>query len=176
MDQERRNLLRFPFKLPNSVTARKFGVSFSGALFALGFWLFIDCVLYSKVANGSDISVTFIDWIPTICSTLGMLIVSSIDKNWLLENSLATGALVGSSQRTWQAQTLLFFGFALLGGGVAGAFAVGFLKYISNGYGEYPTASMAVNNILGNLSIMASCIVLWMSQNIEDEYSYSLTL
>ena len=54
--------------------------------------------------------------------------------------------------------------------------AVLVLKFLVKGYNTYPVLTMGVNNVLGNLFIMLSCIVLWMAQSVEDEYSYSLTL
>ncbi|AET37798.1 Vps68p Ecym_2041 [Eremothecium cymbalariae DBVPG len=176
MEQEQARLFRFPFSLPNSVVTRKLSVYTAGALYAIGFWLFLDCVLYSKNANGSEVHVTFVDWIPIICNSLGMLIVSSIDKDRLLEDVLGSGSFAGTSQKAWQAQAVLFFGFALQAGGLSGSFAVLVLKFLVNGYNRYPTLGMGINNVLGNICIVFSCVFLWVAHNIEDEYSYSLTL
>ncbi|AGO11613.1 AaceriADL169Wp [[Ashbya] aceris (nom. inval.)] len=176
MDQDQDRLFRLPFHLPNRLATRKVGVYLAGALYVLGIWLFVDCLLYSKYVNASKLHVTFVDWIPVLCSTSGMLVVSMIDKNRLLEDALASGSFVGSNQRAWQAQMVLFLGFALLAGGFAGALAVLVLKFLVKGYNTYPVLTMGVNNVLGNLFIMLSCVVLWMAQSVEDEYSYSLTL
>ena len=97
MEANQDRLFRLPFKLPSSANARTVGVYLSGGLYALGAWLFMDAVIYSKTANASTVHVTFIDWIPFICSTLGMLIVNSIEKNRLLQDALASGSFTGSS-------------------------------------------------------------------------------
>ncbi|CCH44442.1 Vacuolar protein sorting-associated protein [Wickerhamomyces ciferrii] len=175
MEQDR--LFRFPgFKLPNSTALRSIGVYASGALYAIGFWAFIDAVIYSKTVNASDVHVTFVDWIPIICSTLGMLIVNSIEKNKLLNDALGGSSFGGSSSVAWQAKVVLFLGFSLLAGGIAGSIVVLILKFLVKGYNTFPTVGMGVSNVVANGSIMLSCIVLWIAQNIEDEYSYSLAL
>lgn len=109
------SLFRFPFKIPTFRGIRKGGVYLSGALYALGFWIFLDAVLYSRYSNASDVHVTFIDWIPFLCSTLGTLIVNSIEKNRLLQGALSSdGGAFGSgvgdldSSMAWQARTVLF--------------------------------------------------------------------
>ncbi|CEP22513.1 unnamed protein product [Cyberlindnera jadinii] len=174
MEQDR--LFRFQaFKLPNSLALRSCGVYLSGALYALGVWAFLDAVIYSKTVNASDVHVTFVDWIPIICSTLGMLIVNSIEKNRLLNDALGNGGFGGSSTTTWAARVILFLGFSLLAGGVAGSIVVLILKFLMKHY-SFPTLGMGVSNVVANGAIMLSCIVLWVAQNIEDEYSYSLAL
>ncbi|EJS41820.1 vps68p [Saccharomyces arboricola H-6] len=177
------SLFRFPFKIPTFRGIRKAGVYLSGALYALGFWIFLDAVLFSRYSNASDVHVTFIDWIPFLCSTLGTLIVNSIEKNRLLQGALSSdGGAFGSggadldSSMAWQARTILFFGFALLAGGLSGSIVVLIIKFLVKDYNTYPTLGMGINNVLGNVCILLSCVVLWIAQNVEDEYSYSLTL
>lgn len=86
--------------------------------FALGFFFFIDAVAYSRSPlNGSDIHVSFADWLPIICSALGMLIVNMIDKARLDANS----SYNAGSGVVWKAQFVLFFGFALIALGLAGS-------------------------------------------------------
>ena len=63
------------------------------------------------------VHVSFIDWIPGICSTLGLLIVNLIDK----ERLLAEGAYGGEPSIVWRARLFLFIGFALMAGGLAGS-------------------------------------------------------
>ncbi|EMG50300.1 VPS68 Vacuolar protein sorting-associated protein 68 [Candida maltosa Xu316] len=169
------NLFRFSsLRLPKSAKLRSFGIYLSGALFSIGFWSLIDSAIYSKTINASDVHVTFIDWIPFICSAFGMLIVNSIEKSNLLINS--NNADFGTSGgNAWAARVILFLGFSLLAGGVAGSFMVFILKYLMKHY-SFPTLGMGVSNIVCNGCVMLSCIVLWLSQNIEDEYSYSLAL
>ncbi len=105
-----------------------------------------------------------------------MLIVNSIEKNKLLNDALGGGSSFGgSSSTTWQARVILFLGFSLLAGGIAGSIVVLILKFLIKHY-TFPTLGMGVSNVVANGSIMLSCIVLWIAQNIEDEYSYSLAL
>lgn len=134
----------------------------------------MDAAVYSKTVNASVMHVTFVDWIPFICSTLGMLIVNSIEKSNLLNDG--QNLFLGDGQgNAWIARVILFFGFSLLAGGLAGSFMVFILKYLMKNYG-FPTLGMGVSNVTCNACIMFSCIVLWLAQNIEDEFSYSLAL
>ncbi|KAH3678315.1 hypothetical protein WICMUC_001596 [Wickerhamomyces mucosus] len=172
-------LFRFQlFSLPNSTALRSIGVYISGGLYAVGFWAFIDSVIYSKTVNASDVHISFVDWIPIICSSLGMLTINSLEKNKLLNDALNGGSgsfNLGGDPSAWSARVVLFLGFALLAGGLAGSIAVLILKFVIKHY-EFPTLGMGVANVVSNGSIMLSCIVLWIAQNIEDEYSYSLAL
>lgn len=130
--------------------------------------------MFSKTVNASTVHVTFVDWIPFICLTSGMLIVNSIEKANLFVDSQNLFMSDGNG-RAWAARVILFFGFSLLAGGLAGSFMVFILKFLVKNY-TFPTLGMGVSNIVCNGAIMLSCIVLWLSQNIEDEYSYSLAL
>lgn len=176
MDQSR-HLFRFNaelLRLPKSKKLRSIGIYFAGALYAIGFWAMMDAAVYSKTVNASVVHVTFVDWIPFICSTFGMLIVNSIEKSNLLNDG--QNLFLGDGQgNAWAARVILFFGFSLLAGGLAGSFMVFILKFLMKDYG-FPTLGMGVSNIICNGCIMFSCIVLWLAQNIEDEYSYSLAL
>ena len=40
--------------------------------------MFLDVAIYSKAANGGDVHVQFVDWIPLICNILGMLVYVSL--------------------------------------------------------------------------------------------------
>lgn len=67
--------------------------------------------------NGSKVHVKFVDWIPGICSALGMLVINSIEKARLSADSFSySGGGVA-----WKARFVLFLGFALLAGGLAGS-------------------------------------------------------
>lgn len=174
--EQTRHLFKFNssvLKLPKSAKLRACGVYLAGILYAIGFWSIIDAAIYSKTVNASVVHVTFIDWIPFLCSTLGMLIVNSIEKSNLLNDSNNSFLGGGGSSNTWAARVILFFGFSLLAGGLAGSFMVLILKFLLKHY-SYPTLGMGVSNVICNGAIMLSCITLWLAQNIEDEYSYSL--
>ena len=40
----------------------------------------------------------------------------------------------------------------------------------------WPTLRMGVENVAANGAVMLSSVLLWVSQNMEDEYSYNLAL
>ncbi|KAF1814457.1 UPF0220-domain-containing protein [Eremomyces bilateralis CBS 781.70] len=165
----------FRFRRPqwmNSANARAAGVYSAGALFSLGFFFFIDAAAYSRSAkNGSDVHVNFVDWIPGICSALGMLVINSIDKSRLTGDSFS----YSGNGVAWKARLVLFMGFALMAGGLAGSVTVMVLKYLVPDYG-FPTLWFGVANVLANSMIMLSSAVLWVAQNMEDEYTYNLAL
>ncbi len=131
-------LFRFPKPTwLNSANTRTGGVYAAGALvsedmpfdrlqqtadrymqFSLGFYFFIDAAAFSHSArNGADVHITFVDWIPGMCSALGMLVINSIDKARL---SADTFSYSGNGV-AWKARLVLFLGFALMAGGLAGS-------------------------------------------------------
>ena len=140
--------------------------------FSLGFFFFIDASVFSHSdLNGSDVHITFVDWIPLICSALGMLVINSIEKSRLSADSFS----YSGNGVAWKARTVLFLGFALLAGGLAGSITVMVLKYVVNDY-SFQTMYMGVANVIGNALVMLSSVVLWVSQNMEDDYTYNLAL
>jgi len=66
-------------------------------------------------------------------------------------------------------------GFAALAGGLAGGVTVMVLKYLVAG-ARWPALWMGIANVVCNGLVGLSSVVLWVSQNMEDEYSYSLQL
>jgi hypothetical protein len=128
--------------------------------------------VWSKSANnGSDVHVKFIDWLPLIFSSLGMLIINSVEKSRLSSDSFS----YSGSGVAWKARVVLFLGFAALAGGMAGGVTVFVLKYIVPGV-QWPSLGMGVENVVANGLVGLSSVVLWVSQNMEDEYSYNLAL
>ena len=101
--------------------------------------------------NASDpaVNVTFVDWIPGICSALGMLVINSIDKSRLSADSFS----YSGNGVAWKARLVLFLGFALLAGGLAGSVVVLVLKYIVPEY-VWPTIWMGVGNVVANALVM----------------------
>lgn len=75
---------------------------------------------------------------------------------------------------------MLFLGFALIAGGLAGSVCILVLKFVVRGGEEggigRETMWMGIANVLGNALVMLSCVVTWISQNMEDEYTYNLAL
>ncbi|KAL6707115.1 Vacuolar protein sorting-associated protein 68 [Coniothyrium glycines] len=174
MDSENR-LFRFPKPAwLTSANTRTGGVYLAGALFALGFYTLIDVAVWSKSSmNASTAHITFVDWIPGICSALGMLVINSIDKSRLSADSFS----YSGNGVAWKAKLVLFLGFALLAGGLAGSVVVLVMKYIvPEAAYTWPTTWLGVGNVVANGLIMLSSAVLWIAQNLEDEYTYNLAL
>ena len=131
----------FRFQKPqwlNSPNTRTAGVYLAGALvppsyftracnsmmliqvqqFSLGFFFFVDASTYSHShLNGGNIHIKFVDWIPGICSALGMLVINSIEKTRLSADSYS----YSGTGVAWKARLVLFLGFALMAGGLAGS-------------------------------------------------------
>ncbi|KAI9802032.1 MAG: hypothetical protein M1825_003088 [Sarcosagium campestre] len=166
-------LWRFPKpEWVNSATTRTAGVYVAGALFSLGFFFFIDAATFSHSAkNGGEVHIKFVDWIPGICSALGMLVINSIEKTRLSADSFS----YSGSGVALKARLVLFLGFALMAGGLAGSVTVLILKYVVPGY-PFPTLYFGVANVIANALIMLSSFVLWIFQNMDEEYSYNLAL
>jgi len=171
MSEERLWKFRKP-EWMNSAVFRSSGVYGAGALFSLSFFTLLDAAVWShSVKNASDIHITFIDWLPLVFSSLGMLIINSIEKTRLSADSYS----YSGNGVAWKARVVLFLGFASLAGGMAGGVTVLVLKYLVPG-AEWPTLYMGIANCVANGLVMLSSVVLWISQNMEDEYSYNLAL
>ncbi|EFW99848.1 upf0220 domain containing protein [Grosmannia clavigera kw1407] len=180
MEEER----LWKFHLPpwvSGIAARNAGVYLSGALFSLAFYVLLDAAVWSKsTANGSNVHVTFVDWLPLICSSLGMLIINCVEKSRLSSDSfgyagIGGGGGGGGSSVAWQARVVLFLGFASLAGGMAGGVCIFVLKFVVPKV-AMPMLSMGVENVVANGLIGLSSVILWISQNMEDEYAYNLAL
>ncbi|KAF2165093.1 hypothetical protein M409DRAFT_67385 [Zasmidium cellare ATCC 36951] len=165
------------FKFPkpqwlNSANTRNAGVYLSGALFCIALFVMIDATVYSNGRlNGSDLHLNFVDWIPGIFSFLGMLVINSIDKTRLSGDTFA----YSGDGVAWKARVVLFMGFAAMAGGLAGGVTVMVLKYVTEG-ATGMSLWFGVANLLANALVMLSCVVLWVSQNMEDDYTYNLAL
>ncbi|AEO63405.1 b0f90162-4146-433c-854e-8405b01cafc8 [Thermothielavioides terrestris] len=156
----------------NSIWARNAGVYTAGGLFSLAFYVLLDSAVWSKSAlNGSTVHVTFVDWLPFIFSSLGMLIINSVEKSRLSADSFS----YSGSGVAWKARVVLFLGFAALAGGMAGGVTVFVLRFVVPGV-PFPAMTMGVENVVANALVGISSVVLWVSQNMEDEYSYNLAL
>jgi len=159
--------------------ARDTAIYISGALFALGWWFFIDAVIRSKNWNYDDgpkyASVSFVDWVPGICSTIGMLVINLIDKGALRGDSFSFSSSGGGTSVAWKARVFLFVGFAFMAGGLAGSISVLCIKYLLPNHGQIFN-SWGISNVIQNGSLMASAAVLWVAQNTESEYQYNFAI
>ena len=147
--------------------------------FSIAFYTLLDAAIWSKgPLNGSsspEVHLTFVDWIPAIFSALGMLIINSIDKTRLGSGGNDSYGGGGSDGVAWKARVVLFMGFAALAGGLAGGVAVLVLKYVVPEV-AWPALWMGVANVVCNGLVSLSSVVLWVSQNMEDDYAYNLQL
>lgn len=122
----------------------------SNPQFSLAFFIMVDAAVWShSPKNGSDVHINFVDWLPLIFSSLGMLIINSIEKTRLSADSFS----YSGSGVAWKARVVLFLGFASLAGGMAGGVTVLVLKYVVPGT-VWPTLSMGVSNVLSNGLVM----------------------
>jgi len=87
--------------------------------------MFLDAAILSAHAKApwgdppiSDppVHVSFVDWIPGICSLLGYMVINLIDKDRIRGDEG-----FGDSRAVWRARLFLFIGFALMAGGLAGS-------------------------------------------------------
>lgn len=159
--------------------------------FSIALFILIDAASFSKSPlNGSSFHFTFVDWIPGIFSALGMLVINSIDKTRLAGD----GFSYSGDGVAWKARVVLFMGFAAMAGGLAGGVCVLVLKYVVAD-ASWPSAWMGVSNVVANGLVMLrfvqalllvmhvsllltkhSSVILWVSQNMEDDYTYNLAL
>jgi hypothetical protein len=100
-----------------------------------------------------------------------MLIINSVEKARLSADSFS----YSGSGVAWKARVVLFLGFASLAGGMAGGVTVFVMKFAVPGVG-WPMMGMGVENVVANALVGVSSVVLWVSQNMEDEYAYNLAL
>jgi Uncharacterised protein family (UPF0220) len=200
-DPRRACLIPMP-KLPSFLRnyKRSVGIYAAGALFAIGWWLFIDaCILSTQtlkrthppLPGGPDddhtptpdmppVWINFADWVPGLCGSLGMIVVNLIDKTHLTEDGFSFGSMSGggawsSDSVAWRARLWLFIGFALMAGGLAGSLTVLVVKYLvpslPAGYEYYGFA-----NVGQNFAIMLSTVLLWSAQSAQSDYEYNLTI
>ncbi|KNZ62067.1 uncharacterized protein VP01_1318g7 [Puccinia sorghi] len=152
-DPSRLCLISFP-KFDLGSRGRKTAVHFGGAIFAAG------STMKPSPESPFDpvpVHVTFTDWIPGLCSTIGMIIVNLIDKKRLIADGSAglSFSAHGDGGVAWKARLLLFMGFALMAGGLAGSITVLILKYAIPDWGTYDVTYWGVANVLQNLAVMA---------------------
>ncbi|TDL25329.1 UPF0220-domain-containing protein [Rickenella mellea] len=156
---------------------RTVGVYVAGGLFALAHWIFLDAAILSShwkpppdaPYDSAPVHVHFVDWIPGILSTLGMLIVNLIDKDRI------KGEDYGDSRAVWRARLFLFIGFAFMAGGLAGSVTVLVIKYIVKNYPEEFTY-YGYANVSQNVALMLSAVILWIAQSGPSDYEYNLSI
>ncbi|KAH9830564.1 uncharacterized protein C8Q71DRAFT_358432 [Rhodofomes roseus] len=168
------------------------GICLAGGLFALAKWTFLDAAILSAHAHDPwndaldpwndaldpwndaldpRLHVAFVDWVPGICSLLGMITINLIDKDRVRgEEGFGDAAAV------WRARLILFtVGFVLMAGGLAGSVTVLVLKYAVKDYPEQ-FLYYGYANVSQNIALMLSAVVLWISQSASSEYEYDLAI
>jgi hypothetical protein len=114
--------------------------------FSIAFYVMLDSAVWSKSPrNASDIHVKFVDWLPFIFSSLGMLIINSVEKQRLSADSFS----YSGSGVAWKARVVLFLGFAALAGGMAGGVTVFVLKFVVQSV-AMPALGMGIENVVSN--------------------------
>lgn len=78
-----------------------------------------------------------------------MLVINSIDKSRLGADSFS----YSGNGVAWKARTVLFAGFALLAGGLAGSVTIMVLKYVVKEVG-WPTLWLGVGGVVANGCVM----------------------
>jgi len=175
-----RRVLLNPFPAFNLGKHRRaIGIYLAGGLFALANWTFIDAAVLSRHAHSPwdepqippPVHVSFVDWVPGFCSLLGMLVINLIDKDRVRGEE----GFGGDGGAVWRARLILFIGFALMAGGLAGSVTICALKYVMHEYPEEYTY-YGYANVSQNVAMMLSSIVLWISQSVGSEYEYNLAI
>jgi hypothetical protein len=125
------------------------------AQFSLAFYVMLDAAVWSKSPkNGSDVHVKFVDWLPLIFSSLGMLIINSVEKQRLSSDSWS----YSGSGVAWKARVVLFLGFAALAGGMAGGVTVFTLKFVVPKV-AMPALGMGIEIVVSNALVGVRYVV-----------------
>ncbi|CAI2170409.1 7345_t:CDS:2 [Funneliformis geosporum] len=123
----------------------------SGGLFAIGWWAFIDAIVYSNHNQSSSFKVSVEEVMCGVVTTVGMLFVALIDK------SILSDEFYISTRRTlWQARLLLFLGFTLVAGGLIGSMTMFVIKYMNphETSREYNDIQFGIAVVFQNVCIM----------------------
>ncbi|KAL0080021.1 hypothetical protein F4703DRAFT_1179321 [Phycomyces blakesleeanus] len=102
---------------------RIIGVYFSGVLFTLAWWIFVDGVITSARMLENPAPPGFEDWASGIVLTLGMIIVHSIDLQSLRSDS-DMYSYDSDYSRVWFCRLMMFLGSTMLAGGLVGSVVV----------------------------------------------------
>ncbi|KAI8970044.1 hypothetical protein BDF20DRAFT_915915 [Mycotypha africana] len=131
----------------------------AGMLFALAWWIFIDGLVTNINLPDRQVIPGIEDWVPGLITTIGLILVSVIDKNSL------SGTNAGDyfdEDFVWKVRLFLFFGFAMLAGGFSGSVAVLTTKYndSANIWEQYLGIALVIQSSL----ILISTAILWLKQ------------
>ncbi|KAI9005635.1 hypothetical protein DFJ74DRAFT_691586 [Hyaloraphidium curvatum] len=133
----------------------------AGALFTLGWWAFIDSVIYSGSHDPPlPVAIKFEDWVPGLLSTVSLIMVNLIDKTALNATEFThDGSYVAFKARLWA-----FLGVTMALGALGGSLAIMSLKYIIPGYtGEDAYGGFMI--VAQNVLIFAGSMLFWFGRN-----------
>lgn len=146
---------------------------FSGFLFAVGWWLFIDGAAFS-ISSGHEIApvpVRFEDWIPGIMSTIALIIVNLINREMLTGED----GLYNDTNVATKARAIAFISISLALSSLGCALAILFVKYVIPGYTSGSSLYFGLCITLQNFLIFIGSMVLWFGRyGGSDEGSISL--
>lgn len=145
---------------------RDIAIYVSGVLFAIGWWAFVDAIVYSTINKTTLPDVAVVDWISGIITTIGMLIVSLIDKTIITDEFYVYSV---SSKILWKARLMLFMGFTLLAGGMFCSVSVFVLKCVMRDV-TMEKFYFGITVVVQNVCIVMSSIVLLIGQNASTKY------
>ncbi|RHZ88224.1 hypothetical protein Glove_25g48 [Diversispora epigaea] len=149
---------------------RDFSIYASGALFAIGWWSFIDGLVYLAMNKDENLSsVTVQDWICGVLTTIGMIIVNSIDK------SIITDEIYAFSRALWKARRVLLLGYTLLAGGFIGSLTVFYFDYITKNT-TMEKFHFGIAMLVQNVCILMSSTVLLIGQSSSNDHKYDYVL
>uniref|UniRef100_A0A1D1XRR7 Vacuolar protein sorting-associated protein 68 n=1 Tax=Anthurium amnicola TaxID=1678845 RepID=A0A1D1XRR7_9ARAE len=158
--ENRRICYRFP-------QTKVIAIYLSGGLFAIGWWAFIDALIYTRLNRGSLIFNAG-EVITGVITTLGMLLVALIDKSIFSDEAYYT------SRRTlWKARLFLFFGFTLMVSSLIGSVAFFVYHLLSNHYyGDVHRYYFGISIVVQNGCILMSSLILLIGQYSNNEAKY----
>ncbi|KAJ1334401.1 hypothetical protein BSLG_007556 [Batrachochytrium salamandrivorans] len=153
----------------------------AGALFAIGWWLFIDGMAFNGSVAGkiAVVQTGFEDWLPGIISTLALIMqvvtflayhyVNLIDRETLNADDFE----YSGPSTACKARACAFLGVTMALGSLGGALAVLSLKFIIPGIsGDAFYLGQAIT--LQNFLIFLSSMILWFGRNSHDEGAITL--
>jgi hypothetical protein len=152
-----------------------FGVYLCGALFASGWWIFIDgLALIQSASNRSDeTQPIFGDWIPGIGSSFSLLMVNIISRS-MLSGDVYYG-YADDSGVTWKARLWFFIALALGMSSLGGSIGMLAIRFSLETGGQRDQFSLYGSKIVAqNVLIFLSSLIMWVVRNWSSDGSISI--
>ncbi|TPX51089.1 hypothetical protein SeMB42_g01033 [Synchytrium endobioticum] len=132
----------------------------SGALFAIGWWIFIDGLAFCSTRDPPlPVPLAFEDWVPGILSTIALIVVNLIDKDTLNADDFS----YSGTNIACKARLCAFVGVTMALGSLGGALAIMSLKYAIPGYSENDFY-FGLCVVLQNFLIFSGSMLLWFGR------------